>query len=74
MDEIEDFREFWKQHKDSIQSLIKRKNIPHNARPSDIANMRFYQFIYTPIGKALFQIVQAPKFKAFSRIPDTSTG
>ena len=24
--------------------------------------------------KALFQVVEAPKFKAFSRIPDTSTG
>ena len=31
MDEIEDFRTVWKQHKDTIQSIIKRKNIPFNA-------------------------------------------
>ena len=57
MDEIEEFRTLWKNHKDTIQSLIKRKNIPFNARPSDIAHTRFYQFIYTPVGRSLYQVI-----------------
>ena len=57
VDEIEDFREVWKNHKDTIISMIKRKNIPFNARPADIASMRFYQFINLPIGQSCYKLI-----------------
>ena len=57
VDEIEEFRTLWKNHKDVITTLIKRKNIPFNTRPSDIAGMRFYQFINSPIGQSCHMII-----------------
>ena len=57
MDEIEDFRTVWKSHKDTILSIIKRKNTPFNARPTDIAVMRFYQFINMPVGQHCYMLI-----------------
>ena len=57
MDEIEEFRTLWKQHKDPLTSLLKKKNVPFNARPNDIAGIRLYQFINMPIGTSCYQVL-----------------
>ena len=57
MDEIEDLRNLWKMHKDPMTSLVKKKNVPFNARPNDIAGIRFYQFINIPIGTPCYQLI-----------------
>ena len=57
MDEIEDFSTLWKAHKDALTNLLKKKNHPFNARPVDIANIRFYQFIHHPIGQSCFMMI-----------------
>jgi len=57
MDEIDDFKTIWKLHKDALTNLLKKKNHPFNARPVDIANIRFYQFINHPIGQSCFMMV-----------------
>ena len=57
VDEIEDFRETWKKHKDTILSIIKRKNVPFNVRPVDISNMKFFQFINHPIGHSCYMLI-----------------
>ena len=57
MDEIEEFRTLWKLHKDALTSLLKKKNVPFNARPNDIAGIRLYQFINTPLGTPCYQII-----------------
>ena len=57
MDEIEDLRTLWKQHKDPLTSLLKKKNVPFNARPNDIAGIRLYQFINTPLGTPCYQLI-----------------
>ena len=57
VDEIEDLRTLWKSQKDTINSMIKRKNIPFNVRPSDISALRFYQFINHPMGHTCYQVI-----------------
>ena len=57
MDEIEDFRNLWKLHKDPLTNLVKKKNVPFNARPTDIAGIRLYQFINIPLGTPCYQII-----------------
>ena len=57
MDEIEEFRTLWKLHKDALTNLVKKKNVPFNARPNDIAGIRLYQFINTPLGTPCYQII-----------------
>ena len=57
MDEIEEFRVLWKQHKDPLTSLLKKKNVPFNARPNDIAGIRLYQFINMSIGTPCYQVI-----------------
>ena len=57
MDEIEDFRDLWKSHKDALTAMLKKKNVPFNARPNDIAGIRLYQFINTTIGTPCYQLI-----------------
>ena len=57
MDEIEDFRDLWKMHKDPLSTMVKKKNVPFNARPNDIAGIRLYQFINTPLGTPCYQLL-----------------
>ena len=56
VDEIEDFREFWKTHKDVLQRYVKKKNLPLNVKPPDVAKIGFFAFIQTPIGLSLFKV------------------
>ena len=56
MDEIEDFKEFWKEHKDVFKRWIKKKNLPLNVKPTDIANAGFFSFIQSPLGQSCYQI------------------
>ena len=57
MDEIEDFRTLWKLHKDPLATMVKKKNVPFNARPNDIAGIKLYQFINTPLGTPCYQLI-----------------
>ena len=56
VDEIEDFREFWKTHKDILKRWVKKKNVPLNIKPPDIAQLTFYTFIQSPIGYSMFKV------------------
>ena len=56
VDEIEDFREFWKSHKDFFKRIQKKKNIPLNIRPTDVALLPFFSYIQSPAGQECFNL------------------
>ena len=56
VDEIEDFRSFWKEHKDVFKRWVKKKNLPLNVKPTDVATSGFFSFIQSPIGHSCYQI------------------
>ena len=37
--------------------MVKKKNVPFNARPNDIAGIKLYQFINTPLGTPCYQLI-----------------
>ena len=57
VDEIEDLRKLWAKHKDALTTLVTRKNVPLNSRPSDISGIKFYQFINTNMGTPCYQLI-----------------